>query len=253
MYGEFVNISPSFRREFFRTKGADSNPYLIYLLEGAYSLTLQGITRTVLPGTVVFFSPNTEMERHVLEPIRFLYIRFNRKHDGEPWRETKIFSDLSPRGKEDLHRLLFLTETEGDGGLELKTHYFNDLLLCLEPPKRRTAERASAEGLPPNLQRALSFMTEHLCEKLSVGQIAAHCFLSSTSLESLFRSYLGSSVYDRLISMRMEKAMKQLAETPYTVGEIASHCGFDNGFYFCNAFKKRFGMTPSAYRKAKRA
>ena len=95
MYGEFVNISPSFRREFFRTKGADPQTYLLYLQEGAFSLTVGGETRSVLPGTVVFFSPNTEMERHVLEPIRFLYIRFNGNPNHAFRTETTVFS-ISP-------------------------------------------------------------------------------------------------------------------------------------------------------------
>lgn len=252
MYGEFVNISPSFRREFFRTKGADPQTYLLYLQEGAFSLTVGGETRSVLPGTVVFFSPNTEMERHVLEPIRFLYIRFNGNPNHAFRTETTVFSEISERGKEDLRCLEQLAETLGAAGLELKSHYFNDLLLCLVPPKGRLERRDVLSELPSSLRRALTFMREHLHEKMSVGQIAAHCSLSPTSLEVLFRSYLTASVYDHLIFMRMEKAKEQLSDTPYSVGQIAYHCGFDNPFYFCNAFKKRFGMTPSQYRKLNR-
>ena len=145
-----------------------------------------------------------------------------------------------------------LAETRGASGLELKSHYFNDLLLCLVPPKGRSERRDVLSELPSSLRRALTFMREHLHEKMSVGQIAAHCSLSPTSLEVLFRSYLTASVYDHLIFMRMEKAKEQLSDTPYSVGQIAYHCGFDNPFYFCNAFKKRFGMTPSQYRKLNR-
>jgi len=247
-----VNVSPSFRREFFRTKGADPQTYLLYLQEGSFSLTVEGESFRILPGTVVFFSPETETERHVLDPIRFLYIRFNRNPNDLFWVGTKVFDRVSDRAREDLRCLERLTETRGAAGLALKSHYFNDLLLCLAPPEGRWERGGILTELPSSLQRALSFMGEHLQEKISVGQIAAYCSLSPTSLEVLFRSYLETSVYGHLIAMRMEKAKIQLTDTPYSVGEIASHCGFDNGFYFCNAFKKRFGMTPTAYRNANR-
>ncbi|MBQ4322702.1 MAG: helix-turn-helix transcriptional regulator [Clostridia bacterium] len=253
MYGEFVNISPSYREEFYLTQGADRQMYLLYLQEGSFSLTVSGASSVIRPGTVVFFSPKTPMERHVIEPIRFLYIRFNGEDlDAFP-RETTVYSELSPRATEDLAQLDLLAQSScGTMGLELKKHYFNDLLLCLVPPPQGRGQMTDLALLPPIPRRAVAYMEQHLRDKLTVGDIAAHCALSPTSLEVLFRKSLGRSVYDYLIFLRMEKAKLQLTQTPYSVGQIALHCGFDNSFYFCNAFKKRFAMTPTQYRKANR-
>ena len=57
------------------------------------------------------------------------------------------------------------------------------------------------------------------------------------------------SPYRYFIKLCMEEAQRLLAKTSYTVTEIAMRCGYEKLFYFCNAFKKHSGMTPTEYRK----
>lgn len=51
-----------------------------------------------------------------------------------------------------------------------------------------------------------------------------------------------------LNSYRLTMAARLLLQSDDTVLLIASKVGFDNLSYFNRAFKKQFGMTPSAYR-----
>jgi len=48
---------------------------------------------------------------------------------------------------------------------------------------------------------------------------------------------------------RMEEAAARLASGRESVTEVALDTGFGNLSYFNRVFKKRFGMTPGAYRK----
>jgi AraC-like DNA-binding protein len=106
--------------------------------------------------------------------------------------------------------------------------------------------------LPRELARSIAYLREHLAEKLSLDRLARISEMSVSSLESKFKTLMGASPYRYLITLRMEHATRLLCETAYSVTEIATRCGYDNLFYFCNAFKKELGITPSQYREQNR-
>ncbi|MCW3786998.1 hybrid sensor histidine kinase/response regulator transcription factor [Plebeiibacterium sediminum] len=52
-------------------------------------------------------------------------------------------------------------------------------------------------------------------------------------------------------SIKMKNAALKLIETSKTINEISSLVGFNDSDYFCRAFKKHYGLTPSNYRNQK--
>ena len=48
---------------------------------------------------------------------------------------------------------------------------------------------------------------------------------------------------------KLSAALFQLTETDDPIVEIAYRTGFENQFYFSTCFKKKFGCSPSEYRK----
>jgi AraC-like DNA-binding protein len=46
----------------------------------------------------------------------------------------------------------------------------------------------------------------------------------------------------------MERAKRLLAATTLLIGDISDELHFESPYYFCNAFKKQTGMSPSKYR-----
>ncbi len=47
----------------------------------------------------------------------------------------------------------------------------------------------------------------------------------------------------------LQQAARLLEQTSRTIQDIAEDCGFSSPFYSTSVFGKRFGKTPSAYRK----
>jgi two-component system response regulator YesN len=47
----------------------------------------------------------------------------------------------------------------------------------------------------------------------------------------------------------MKNSVKLLADRDKRVCEVANMVGYSDYRYFCEVFKKNFGMTPSEYRK----
>ena len=64
----------------------------------------------------------------------------------------------------------------------------------------------------------------------------------------LFKEYLGQSIFDYLLEVRLQKAMWLLKTTNDKVLYIALQSGFSDLAYFNRQFKKRVKMSPTEYR-----
>ena len=79
--------------------------------------------------------------------------------------------------------------------------------------------------------------------------------MNNCSVQTLigeFKKHYGKTPSRVITDLRIQKAKELLSATDCSISQIAEDCGFDNVYYFSNAFKKETGMTPSAYRKLNR-
>ena len=97
--------------------------------------------------------------------------------------------------------------------------------------------------------RALRFIQTHAFQDIVVKDILNEVPVSRRSLEIQFKHYLGRSPAEEIRRVRLEKGQELLARTDLSIGEIAIASGFANSTRFGVAFRKRFGLTPLAYRK----
>ena len=233
------------RQEFQLTCGYQPDHVVLYLLDGAFSCTINENEFLVKAGDIAVFDTESAMSRHVLEPIRFLYVKFQPRRDEFFTIKSGVWHNIDGRSREDLEQIDRLSSMQTQTGLRLREHYLNDLFLCLsEQPTKHEKIIASAEDFTP-----IAYMKKHIQKGMTMEALARACGSSVSSLESHFRSLYGTSPYRYFIRLRMEEAQRLLAKTSYTVTESAMRCGYENLFYFCNAFKKHSGMTPTEYRK----
>ena len=191
------------------------------------------------------------MTRHVLESVTFLYVKFSQKHSSSIVLQSGAVKNLDKRGLDDAARLISLSSDRSKTSLALREHYLNDLLICImgEPPSK--AEKIESASFHTVLDRPIDYMRENLENKITLSDVARDSGMSQSLLENKFRELFGVSAYSYLINLRMERAKSLLMETTLPVSDIGSRCGYENLFYFCNAFKKNTGMTPTEYRKNK--
>lgn len=87
---------------------------------------------------------------------------------------------------------------------------------------------------------------------ISIEQLAREHGISPPQLQKLFREVYGMPVYRYLKEYRLEQAAVNLIHTERSIMEIAFDAGFSNASKFSEGFKKRYGMTPTAYRRENR-
>lgn len=88
---------------------------------------------------------------------------------------------------------------------------------------------------------------------LSVEMVADHFDYSPSYFGTVYRSEAGLTLSRHITAVRMEVAEKLLVTTADSVKTIAQLTGFTNTNYFFGVFKQHTGMTPTQFRRARRA
>lgn len=99
------------------------------------------------------------------------------------------------------------------------------------------------------IENAVAFVNEHFREDLSLEEIASHASLSPFYFTRVFTRETGMTPHQYLIATRINAAKYLLQTGTLSIKEIAFTSGFHSESSFCSTFRKREGLTPSAYRE----
>ncbi len=156
----------------------------------------------------------------------------------------------------DLRNLLLLllkeSETAGRGGSlyvdSLTTALGMRLLFALRSEKQPSDAKVSP--LPPRLlRRALDRMRTDLSETVDLATLAAESGYSRAHFLRMFRAATGQSPHRYLLELRLAEAQALIASQSMPLIDIALACGFSSHAHLTTAFRSRFGVTPSGYRR----
>lgn len=98
------------------------------------------------------------------------------------------------------------------------------------------------------LHAAMRLITQQLDVPLSLAEIARQVGTHDKKLSSIFRQYLGTTVFAFLREERLRKSQQLLADSHLGIQDIADLVGFRSAANFATAFRERTGMTPTAFR-----
>ena len=82
---------------------------------------------------------------------------------------------------------------------------------------------------------------------ISVEQLAKHCSVSAAYLSLLFQRHLHIAPGAYILRTRLAESCLLLQNGADSIGQIASLLRFSSPQHFSAAFKRQYGMTPSAY------
>lgn len=108
------------------------------------------------------------------------------------------------------------------------------------------------EDYPEPLGLALTFISDHFHERISVEDIARQAGMPFRTFSRYFKRRTGKTAGAYLNELRIEQAMVKLIETDDSIQQVAESCGFSQLSHFSNRFKKLAGKTPSEYRQEAR-
>jgi signal transduction histidine kinase/AraC-like DNA-binding protein len=85
----------------------------------------------------------------------------------------------------------------------------------------------------------------------SVDRMFKPLSLSRVQLYRKVKALMNCSVAEYLNMVRLQKARHTLSQGEHTIAEVAYESGFSSPAYFSTAFKTKFGISPSEFKKAK--
>lgn len=90
--------------------------------------------------------------------------------------------------------------------------------------------------------------TNYSLNHLSLDSVAEKLNLSPSYLSKLLKQEAGLSFIDYLTSVRIKRAIDIMSDPTVKIYQIAELVGYNNQHYFCKAFKKIMGFSPTEYR-----
>ncbi len=127
------------------------------------------------------------------------------------------------------------------------------LLLLLER-ERRKASRPSpgpAAVHPHHRQFDLivRYVHENYGQDISLEEVAGMAGMAPTYFSHSFKKEIGLSFVEFVHEVRIERAKELIRQQSRTMTDICYEVGFRHLSHFIRTFKKRTGLTPTAYRK----
>jgi AraC-like DNA-binding protein len=125
-------------------------------------------------------------------------------------------------------------------------------------PHKCWQEVSDASPLPQShhldmsrLIRVFRFVRENYESDIALADVARIANMAATSFSRFFHRKTGKTFQLFLLETRLAEASIRLLSTKDSVSEICYDCGFGNLSNFNRYFKRKYGLTPTAYRNAR--
>ncbi len=92
-------------------------------------------------------------------------------------------------------------------------------------------------------------LMRHPAERHTIDELSHRCLMNPTTLKAVFKAVYGDSLASHMKEHRLEKAAELLRKGDESISEIAAKVGYDSSSRFSSAFRERYHMLPTEYRK----
>ena len=130
---------------------------------------------------------------------------------------------------------------------KLRAEYYTLYLISQIASHKKQVSKAGA------IKRVMDDMEHAFAGEYKASYYADLLNVSESRFNHLFKEQTGQSPYTFFINLRIENAAALLEGTDLKIKDVAQQCGFEDPWYFTQAFKRIRGLTPSQYRKLNRS
>ena len=173
-------------------------------------------------------------------------------HDGDV-EPLCMISSTTAHVQAVLHQLLNCPYQGELGRLFIESKALE--LLFLRLSGRLVEPKAISDGLT-SAERDKLFHARHILlhamdEAPTLADLARTVGLSQTKLKSSFKQLFGAPVFEYLREQRLSAAYEMLISREWNVSEAAVRVGYSSPSHFSQAFRRRYGVSPSAVSRGK--
>jgi AraC-like DNA-binding protein len=114
----------------------------------------------------------------------------------------------------------------------------------------RLVESSEKQNISPVAIKTKEMLDQLIYKKVSMQDVYDEIHLSKSQISREFKKYFNETPYQYLLNRRITIAQNLLTKTRLSVKEISDSLCFTDEYHFSSLFKKKNGMSPTAYKKA---
>ncbi|MCM3291413.1 AraC family transcriptional regulator [Paenibacillus sp. MER 180] len=238
----------SIHREFITEKHG-----FLFIIRGTVRININGTIYDLHSGSVFHAAPNMRMEAQVTSKSELEYYsvfyRLNKGSTDSLNHACNLHFELELDVIPEVFELLTILHQsvqmlDGIGKLRVKVIFLRMMHQVLMGYKNRKYSSSPNEEV---IEAAILYIKRNYMNPLTLGELAVIHAMNAKRFSYYFHKYTGYRPIDYAIHYRMERACELLTIGSFSVSDIAASVGYANPLYFSRAFKKKFGVSPSAY------
>lgn len=266
----FIRFADRMRFEFQRGPSKTYDCRMLYTLEGAASVEMEGVTYSMSHGSLVLFQPGTEYTIRPAPAIEVIVFDFDFVQDYSDVSSFMIPCTLSSYIPDNAHCRVSFT----DAPLFDKPVYFDNITF-IEPALQEIVSeflekrllyagkvstlfksvlfdmaRYSLLGNKSNtlVTQIMQYIDGNLSRHITNGEIGAYFNYNPNYLNRLMLRHTGKTLHQYILQQRIALSLKLIQTTNLTIAEIAMSLGFNSPSHFSYCFKKEIGFSPMQFR-----
>ena len=187
------------------------------------------------------------------EPWELLWLHFNgstsqQYHDFFTSQSKAVFRpQFFDKVVSDITEIMDINDEKQPDAEILSSKLIVDLLTIALTVNQNDQQFDSA--LKQKLLAVHNYIDEHFAEDLSLEKISSQFYISKYYLTREYKRIYGKTIFQHIITARINYGKKLLRFSDKTVEQIAHLCGFNDQSYFARQFKKSENFTCFSYRK----
>lgn len=193
------------------------------------------------------------MESSETEPWELMWIHFNGATSGKYYEFflTHLKNVFKPASTEKIisviAEIIRINETKSANAEILTSGLIMNLLTYILTMNDCDEQVDSA--LRQKLSAVNRYIEDHFTEEITLEKLASTFYISKYYLTREYKKIYGKTIFQHIITCRINCGKKLLRFSDKSVEEIAHLCGFNDQSYFARQFKKSENVTCFAYRK----
>lgn len=258
-YSGFVSITDTFSNSLAYARDCR----LFYFLRGTGFFVADDVEYRIQENDVFLLPPMTSYT--IREPICLEFYLINFDYLSENVDIEKALPVLHSANGTPLQNVIFQDIPELNSPLRIniaglepfftkmieqyvnkKKYYFREMSAYFSLVITQIFKKINNDNLNNKVVEIKKYVDEHFSENLSNKEIAEHFHYHPNYLNRLFVRYLGISLHQYLLNLRIDKAVIMLQSGMYTVTQVAKKAGYKNISQFSAHFKHATGYCPSS-------
>lgn len=106
------------------------------------------------------------------------------------------------------------------------------------------------ESLSPLIKRSIEYIEKNYSKDFSIDELCSELNINKCYFCCVFKNETGQTFINYLNNYKVEKSKELLANTNYSLLDIALSVGFNNQSYYSTVFKKLTNQSPIKYRES---